>query len=196
MGAYSPAPVVTPAVHERVMREVITPTLRALATEGMPYTGFLYAGLMIDGHGAPRVIEYNCRFGDPEAQAVLARLRSDLPALCIAALEGRLDREHIDWDERTALGVVLAAAGYPGTVQLGQPISGLDRAAALPGKVFHAGTELRDGKIITSSGRVLCAVGLGAGAADAQQAAYELVRCIDFAGVQCRSDIGYRAITR
>ncbi len=196
MGAYSPAPVVTPAVHERVMREVITPTLRALAAEGMPYTGFLYAGLMIDGHGAPRVIEFNCRFGDPEAQAVLARLRSDLPALCIAALEGRLDREHIDWDERVALGVVLAAKGYPGAVHPGEPISGLDLAVALPGKVFHAGTELRDGQTVTSGGRVLCAVGLGTGVADAQRAAYELVRCIDFAGVQYRRDIGYRAIAR
>ena len=194
MGAYSPAPVVTAAVHERVMREVIAPTLAGLAADGMPYTGFLYAGLMIDTSGAPRVIEYNCRFGDPEAQAVLARLRSDLPALCIAALEGRLRAERIDWDERAALGVVLAAAGYPGTVQLGQSISGLDRAAALPGKVFHAGTELRDGQIVTSGGRVLCAVGLGAGVAQAQRAAYDLVACIDFAGVQYRRDIGYRAL--
>ena len=196
MGAYSPAPVVTAAVHERVMREVITPTLRGLAADGMPYTGFLYAGLMIDARGAPRVIEYNCRCGDPEAQAVLARLRSDLPALCIAALEGRLCAERIDWDERAALGVVLAAHGYPGTVQLGLAISGLDRAAALPGKVFHAGTELRDGKIITSGGRVLCAVGLGAGVEQAQRAAYDLVGCIDFAGAQYRRDIGYRAIAR
>ena len=196
MGAYSPAPVVTPAVHERVMREVIGPTLRGLKAEGTPYTGFLYAGLMIDANGAPRVIEYNCRFGDPEAQAVLARLRSDLPALCLAALAGRLDREHIDWDERAALGVVLAAPGYPGTVQAGAPISGLERAAALPGKVFHAGTALRDGHVVTSGGRVLCAVGLGAGVAAAQRAAYALVDCIGFEGAQFRRDIGYRAIAR
>ena len=196
MGAYSPAPVVTAALHERVIREVITPTLRGLAAEGMPYTGFLYAGLMIDTSGAPRVIEYNCRFGDPEAQAVLARLRSDLPALCLAALAHRLDREHIDWDERAALGVVLAAPGYPGTVQTGAAISGLDRAAKLPGKVFHANTALRDGSIVSSGGRVLCAVGLGAGVAAAQRAAYQLVDCIGFAGAQYRRDIGYRAIAR
>jgi phosphoribosylamine--glycine ligase len=196
MGAYSPAPVVTAAVHERVMREVIMPTLRGLAGEGMPYTGFLYAGLMVDAHGAPRVIEFNCRFGDPEAQAVLARLRSDLPALCFAALAGRLDTEHVEWDERSALGVVLAAPGYPGPVQTGAVISGLDRAAMLPGKVFHAGTELRDGSIVTSGGRVLCAVGLGAGVAEAQRAAYQLTDCIGFAGAQYRRDIGYRAIAR
>ena len=196
MGAYSPAPVVTAAVHERVMREVITPTLRGLRAEGMPYTGFLYAGLMIDANGAPRVIEYNCRFGDPEAQAVLARLRSDLPALCRAALAGRLDRERIDWDARAALGVVLAAPGYPGPVQTGASISGLDRAAQLPGKVFHAGTALQDGRIVTSGGRVLCAVGLGEGVAAAQRAAYALVGCIGFDGAQYRRDIGYRAIAR
>jgi phosphoribosylamine--glycine ligase len=196
MGAYSPAPVVTAAVHERVMREVITPTLRGLAADGMPYTGFLYAGLMIDASGAPRVIEYNCRFGDPEAQAVLARLRSDLPALCLAALAGRLGSEHIDWDERAALGVVLAAAGYPGSVQAGAPISGLERAAQLPGKVFHAATELRDGRVVTSGGRVLCAVGLGEDVAAAQRAAYQLVDCLAFSGAQYRRDIGFRAIAR
>ncbi len=196
MGAYSPAPVVTAAVHARVMREVITPTLRGLAADGTPYTGFLYAGLMIDASGAPRVIEYNCRFGDPEAQAVLARLRSDLPALCMAALAGRLDAERIEWDERSALGVVLAAAGYPGSVQSGAPISGLEQAAKLPGKVFHAGTELRDGRVVTSGGRVLCAVGLGTGVAEAQRAAYQLVDCIAFPGAQYRRDIGFRAIAR
>jgi phosphoribosylamine--glycine ligase len=196
MGAYSPAPVVTAAVHERVMREVITPTLRGLAADGMPYTGFLYAGLMIDAGGAPRVIEYNCRFGDPEAQAVLARLRSDLPTLCFAALAGRLDTERIEWDERSALGVVLAAAGYPGSVQSGAPISGLEQAAQLPGKVFHAGTDLRDGRVVTSGGRVLCAVGLGKGVAEAQRAAYQLVDCIAFPGAQYRHDIGFRAIAR
>ena len=196
MGAYSPAPVVSAAVHARVMREIITPTLHGLAAEGMPYTGFLYAGLMIDGTGAPRLIEYNCRFGDPEAQAVMARLRSDLPALCIAALDGNLARARVDWDPRAALGVVLAAAGYPGAVRLGEAISGLERASALPGKVFHAGTELRGDAVLTSGGRVLCAVGLGLGVAQAQRAAYDLVDCIAFPGVQYRHDIGYRAIAR
>jgi len=196
MGAYSPAPVVTAAVHERVMREVIAPTLAGLAADGTPYTGFLYAGLMIDAHGAPRVIEFNCRFGDPEAQAVLSRLRSDLPALCIAALEGRLAGQHIDWDERAALGVVMAAAGYPGEVVLGGAITGLDRAAQRPGKVFHAGTALQGDAVVTSGGRVLCAVGLGSRVAQAQHAAYDLVECIAFPGAQFRHDIGYRAIAR
>jgi len=196
MGAYSPAPVVTEALHERVMREIIAPTLRALAIEGMPYTGFLYAGLMIDRHGAPRVIEFNCRFGDPEAQAVLARLRSDLPALCNAAIDDRLGEHVMDWDPRAALGVVLAAEGYPGTVQNGRPITGLERAATLPGKVFHAGTELRDGQVVTSGGRVLCVVGLGADVAAAQRAAYQLVDCLAFPGAQYRHDIGQRAIAR
>jgi phosphoribosylamine--glycine ligase len=196
MGAYSPAPVVTPAVHARVMREIIEPTLRGLASDGMPYTGFLYAGLMIDREGAPRVIEYNCRFGDPEAQSVLVRLRSDLPALCLAAIEGRLDGLAIDWDERAALGVVMAAAGYPGDVRLGDAIHGLERAATLPGKVFHAGTALEPGSVVTSGGRVLCAVALGERVAQAQRAAYDLVHCIDFAGAQYRHDIGYRAIAR
>jgi phosphoribosylamine--glycine ligase len=196
MGAYSPAPVVTPAVHARVMREVIEPTLRGLAHDGVTYTGFLYAGLMIDASGAPRVIEYNCRFGDPEAQAVLTRLRSDLPALCLAALEGNLAGQRVDWDERAALGVVLAAAGYPGSSQRGATITGLERAAALPGKIFHAGTERRGNTVITSGGRVLCAVGLGARVAQAQRTAYDLVRCIDFPGAQFRHDIGYRAIAR
>jgi phosphoribosylamine--glycine ligase len=196
MGAYSPAPVVTPEVHARVMREVIEPTLSGLAQDGMPYTGFLYAGLMIDAAGAPRVIEYNCRFGDPEAQAVLVRLRSSLPALCLAALEGRLDRERIEFDPRAALGVVLAAAGYPGPVKTGDLISGLDRAAQLPGKVFHAGTTPAGPWAATSGGRVLCAVGLGDRVADAQRAAYALAGCIGFHGVRYRHDIGYRAIAR
>jgi len=196
MGAYSPAAVVSPAVHARVMREVIEPTLAGLARDGTPYTGFLYAGLMIDASGAPRVIEYNCRFGDPEAQAVLARLRSDLPALCLAALEGRLAGQHIEWDERAALGVVIAAAGYPGTVTAGATITGLERAATLPGKIFHAGTAMRGELVVSSGGRVLCAVGLGAGVAQAQRAAYDLVSCLDFPGAQFRHDIGYRAIAR
>jgi phosphoribosylamine---glycine ligase len=196
MGAYSPAAVVSAAVHERVMREIIEPTLRGLARDGTPYTGFLYAGLMIDASGAPRVIEYNCRFGDPEAQAVLTRLRSDLPALCIAALEGRLAGQRIVWDERAALGVVVAAAGYPGAVVPGATITGLDRAAVLPGKIFHAGTERRGDAVVASGGRVLCAVGLGQGVAQAQRAAYDLVSCVDFPGAQFRHDIGNRAIAR
>jgi phosphoribosylamine--glycine ligase len=196
MGAYSPAPVVTAAVHERVMREVIHPTLKGLARDGTPYTGFLYAGLMIDREGAPRVIEFNCRFGDPEAQAVLIRLRSDLPALCLAALEGRLASEYIEWDPRAALGVVMAAPGYPGKLELGSPISGLERASQLPGKVFHAGTAAQGGQLLTSGGRVLCAVGLGERVAQAQRAAYDLIECIRFPGAQFRHDIGYRAIAR
>jgi phosphoribosylamine--glycine ligase len=196
MGAYSPAPVVTPAVHARVMREVIEPTLAGLVADGMPYTGFLYAGLMIDADGAPRVIEYNCRFGDPEAQAVLARLRSDLPALCLAALAGELAGHAIEWDPRAALGVVMAAPGYPGEPQLGAAISGLDTAAALPGKVFHAGTQAEGSRVLTSGGRVLCAVGLGERVAGAQAAAYDLVQAIHYPGAQYRHDIGYRAVAR
>src|SRR6266436_4661135 len=141
MGAYSPAPVVTPAMHTRIMREVIEPTIRGLAAEGMPYTGFLYAGLMIAPDGTPNVLEFNCRFGDPETQPILMRLRSDLLTLCEAALEGRLDRVSAEWDTRAALGVVMAAAGYPDEVRKGDVIIGLDRAAASPGKVFHAGTR-------------------------------------------------------
>jgi phosphoribosylamine--glycine ligase len=196
MGAYSPAPVVTPDVHERVMREVMLPTVRALAAEGTPYLGFLYAGLMIDAAGTPRVLEFNCRFGDPETQPILARMRSDLTELCDAALDGRLDAMQVDWDPRAAVGVVLAAHGYPDTVRKGDVIHGLDAAAALPGKVFHAGTSLRDGQVVTSGGRVLCTVGLGASVAEAQQQSYALARAICWDGMQYRRDIGYRAIAR
>jgi phosphoribosylamine--glycine ligase len=196
MGAYSPAPVVTPAVHARVMREVIEPTLRGLAAEGMPYTGFLYAGLMIMRDGAPKVIEFNCRFGDPEAQPVMSRLRTDLTLLCEAALAGRLDRHQAEWDARAALGVVIAAAGYPDTPRIGDVIHGLEQAARLPGKVFHAGTRLDGERIVTSGGRVLCAVGLGERVADAQRQAYALVDAIRIDGAHCRRDIGYRAIAR
>jgi len=196
MGAYSPAPVVTPAVHARVMRDIIEPTLHGLAADGMPYTGWLYAGLMIDASGAPRVIEFNCRFGDPEAQPVMARLQSDLTVLCEAALAGRLAAQQAQWDARAALGVVLAAAGYPDTVRTGDAIDGLDAAARLPGKVFHAGTTLRDGHTVTSGGRVLCAVGLGHTVQAAQAQAYALVDALQFAGMQVRRDIGYRAIAR
>jgi phosphoribosylamine---glycine ligase len=194
MGAYSPAPVVTPALHERVMREVIRPTLAGLAGEGMPYTGFLYAGLMIAADGTPSVLEFNCRFGDPETQPVLSRLKSDLVTLCEAALARRLDGARIDWDPRAALGVVLAAAGYPDQPRTGDLISGLENAATLPGKVFHAATRLDGGRIVTSGGRVLCAVGLGDGVAAARRSAYALVDCIRWNGMQCRRDIGWRAL--
>jgi phosphoribosylamine--glycine ligase len=196
MGAYSPAPVVTPGMHERIMREVIHPTIRGLAADGMPYTGFLYAGIMIAPDGTPNVLEFNCRFGDPETQPILSRLRSDLTVLCEAALDRRLDEVSMDWDPRAALGVVMAAEGYPDTVRKGDPITGLDKAAGLPGKVFHASTALRDGQVVTSGGRVLCAVGLGDSVREAQREAYALVQAIRWSGVQYRHDIGYRAIDR
>ncbi|MEY4762499.1 MAG: hypothetical protein RLZZ200_2355 [Pseudomonadota bacterium] len=196
MGAYSPAPVVTPDVHARVMKTVIEPTVAGLAADGMPFVGFLYAGLMIDADGSPKVIEYNVRFGDPETQPILSRLRSDLTLLCEAALAGRLDSVQADWDPRAALGVVIAAGGYPDDVRKGDAISGLDAAARLPGKVFHAGTSLKDGQVVTSGGRVLCAVGLGDSVRAAQAQAYALVDAIGFTGLQARRDIGYRAIER
>ncbi|MFM7707608.1 MAG: phosphoribosylamine--glycine ligase, partial [Gammaproteobacteria bacterium] len=196
MGAYSPAPVVTPEMHGRIMREVIEPTLRGLAADGTPYTGFLYAGIMIAPDGTPNVLEFNCRFGDPETQPIMCRLRSDLVTLCEAALEGRLDRASMDWDPRAALGVVLAAGGYPETVRKGDAIAGLDAAAALPGKVFHAGTALVSGRVTTAGGRVLCAVGLGDTVGEAQSAAYALVDRICWDGMLCRRDIGHRAIAR
>jgi len=196
MGAYSPAPVVTRALHERIMREVIEPTIRGLAKDGTPYSGFLYAGIMVHPDGTPNVLEYNCRFGDPETQPIMMRLRSDLVELCEAALDKRLDRVHADWDERAALGVVLAAEGYPETVRKGDAISGLDAAAHLPGKVFHAGTRAQDGQILTNGGRVLCAVGLGTSVSQAQRQAYDLVDKISWKGMQCRRDIGFRAVAR
>jgi len=196
MGAYSPAPVVTPAVHERAMHEVMWPTVRALAAEGTPYVGFLYAGLMIAADGTPKVLEFNCRFGDPETQPILARLRSDLTVLCEAALDGRLSKVEVDWDPRAAVGVVLAAGGYPETVRRGDVIHGLEAAAGRPGKVFHAGTAMRDDEVVTSGGRVLCAVGLGDTVRAAQRQAYDLVGAIRWEGMQYRRDIGYRAIER
>jgi len=196
MGAYSPAPVVTPAVHRRVMDEVILPTVRGMAAEGLPYTGFLYAGLMIMRDGTPKVIEYNCRFGDPETQPILLRLRSDLVAHCLAALNGRLDTEHADWDPRAALGVVLAAGGYPGNYRKGDPIGGLDGLDCADAKVFHAGTAERDGRVVTNGGRVLCATALGVNVGDAQRRAYGLVDRIRCGGMICRRDIGYRAVAR
>jgi phosphoribosylamine---glycine ligase len=196
MGAYSPAPVVDDQTYQRIMDEVIFPTIRGLADEGMPYTGFLYAGLMIGPDGSPKVIEYNCRFGDPETQPILLRLRSDLVAHCLAALEGRLDREHALWDPRAALGVVLAAAGYPGSYPKGDVISGLEQAARLEGKLFHAGTAERDGQVVTHGGRVLCATALGRDVAEAQANAYRLAEAVHWQGVYYRRDIGYRAIAR
>lgn len=201
MGAYSPAPVVTPEIHQRIMQEVIKPTVHGMATEGHPYTGFLYAGLMITADGTPRVIEYNCRFGDPETQPILMRLRSDLVALCNAALDGKLDQITAEWDPRAALGVVLAAGGYPGNYPKGDVISGLPKikdetVPTIDGKVFHAGTAEKDGQIVTAGGRVLCAVGLGDSVSEAQKQAYELAQKISWDKMYFRHDIGYRAIAR
>jgi len=196
MGAYSPAPIVTPALHARIMREVIEPTLRGLREDGNPYLGFLYAGLMIAADGTPNVLEFNCRFGDPETQPILMRLQSDLVDLCEAALAGTLNRVDARWDSRAALGVVMAAGGYPDAYRKGDPISGLESAAQLPGKVFHAGTHAQGTQIVTAGGRVLCAVGLGDTVAAAQAQAYELVHAIHWNLVQYRRDIGNRAIER
>jgi phosphoribosylamine--glycine ligase len=196
MGAYSPAPVVTEAIHERIMREVIEPTVKGLAADGTPYTGFLYAGLMIAQDGTPNVLEFNCRFGDPETQPIMTRLVSDLTELCDAALDGRLDEVRATWDARAAVGVVLAAGGYPDSIRKGDVIRGLDDASRLPGKVFHAGTTLVDGAVVTSGGRVLCAVGLGSSVSQAQHAAYALCDAVHFEGMQYRRDIGYRAVAR
>jgi phosphoribosylamine--glycine ligase len=196
MGAYSPAPVVTPEMHERVMREVIEPTVRGMQAEGNTYTGFLYAGLMIGRDGTPKVLEYNCRFGDPETQPVMMRLKSDFVELVDAALDARLDQVAADWDPRAALGVVMAAGGYPGSYAKGDAITGLPAREAPDAKVFHAGTALRGGEVVTSGGRVLCVTALGESVAAAQRRAYEVVRGIHWKHAQYRSDIGYRAIAR
>ncbi|MCU7648914.1 phosphoribosylamine--glycine ligase [Pseudomonas piscis] len=196
MGAYSPAPVVTADVHQRVMDQVIWPTVRGMAEEGNVYTGFLYAGLMIDKAGNPKVIEFNCRFGDPETQPVMLRLQSSLVLLVEAALAQALDKIEAQWDPRPSLGIVLAAGGYPGDYAKGATITGLDAAAALEGKVFHAGTALKDGQIVTAGGRVLCATAMGASVDQAQQQAYRLATEIDWQGCFYRKDIGYRAIAR
>lgn len=196
MGAYSPAPVVTQDVHDRIMREVIEPTVAGMAAEGNDYTGFLYAGLMIAPDGAVNVIEFNCRFGDPEAQPVMMRLKSDLAELCLAAIDGSLDKQQTEWDARASIGVVLASGGYPNSYAKGNAISGLDAAAKLPGKVFHAGTKVDGDQIVTSGGRVLCAVALGDSVSEAQAAAYQLVDSIDWKDVYYRRDIGHRAIAR
>ncbi len=196
MGAYSPAPVVTRKIHQRIMDEVILPTVQGMADEGLAYTGFLYAGLMIMPDGTPKVIEYNCRFGDPETQPIMLRMQSDLVAHCLAALEGRLDRETTAWDPRASLGVVLAAGGYPGSYDKGLPISGLPEAEQPDMKVFHAGTSEKAGRIVTAGGRVLCATALGESVAKAQQKAYTLTRSISWDKIYYRTDIGYRAVAR
>jgi len=196
MGAYSPAPVVTPEIHRRIMREVIEPTVAGMAADGHPYTGFLYAGLMIMPDGSPKVIEFNCRFGDPEAQPVMMRLRSDLVALCRQALAGDLAAVELDWDPRVSLGVVMAAGGYPGSYASGDAIEGLDDVDAADLKVFHAGTRLEGSRVVTNGGRVLCVVGLGDDVAAAQARAYEGVHAIHWRNRHFRTDIGYRAIGR
>src|SRR5690554_4045004 len=196
MGAYSPAPVVTDAVYQRVMDEVIWPTVRGMAAEGNVYTGFLYAGLMIDQSGAPKVIEFNCRFGDPETQPIMLRLQSSLVELIEAAVDGKLDQTEAQWDPRPSLGVVLAAGGYPSDYRKGDVIGGLDQAVSTDGKVFHAGTALQGAQVVTQGGRVLCATALGDDVQAAQQAAYELAGKISWDGCFYRSDIGYRAIQR
>ncbi|WP_192035229.1 phosphoribosylamine--glycine ligase [Halomonas sp. YLGW01] len=197
MGAYSPAPVVTEAVYQRIMDEVILPTVKGMAAEGHPYTGFLYAGLMIDKSGAPKVIEYNCRFGDPETQPIMMRLESDLAALCLAGSQGELDRATIEWDERAAVGVVLAAGGYPGSYRKGDVIDGIEAAEDTGCKVFHAGTTQDDqGRVATSGGRVLCVTALGDTVANAQALAYEGVAAIDWPDMSYRRDIAFRAIAR
>lgn len=195
MGAYSPAPVVTPEIHDRIIAEVIRPTVEGMAAEGNDYTGFLYAGLMINESGAPKVIEYNCRFGDPETQPIMMRMQSDMVAHCLAALEGKLDQETTQWDPRASMGVVLAAGGYPAAYNKGDAISlpandGADR------KVFHAGTKLDGDDVVTAGGRVLCATALGNSVSEAQQQAYELAAQIDWKDVFYRKDIGYRAVAR
>ena len=195
MGAYSPAPIVTPAMHARIMREVIEPSIRGLAADGMPYTGFLYAGIMIAPDGTPNVLEFNCRLGDPETQPILMRLKSDLTLLCEAALAGELQGVSAEWDARAALGVVMAAQGYPQAARKGDAIAGLELAATMPGKIFHAGTTLAGDEVVTNGGRVLCAVGLGVDVRAAQREAYALADTVRWRGAQYRRDIGYRAIS-
>ncbi|MGP2522658.1 phosphoribosylamine--glycine ligase [Pantoea ananatis] len=196
MGAYSPAPVVTDEIHQRVMDQVIWPTVRGMAAEGNVYTGFLYAGLMIDQTGQPKVIEFNCRFGDPETQPIMLRLQSDLVDLCLAACEGKLDQKDSQWDPRPSLGVVLAAGGYPGSYNNGDQIHGLPLEEVADCKVFHAGTRLEEDRVLTNGGRVLCVTALGDDVAAAQKRAYELAKPISWQGSFCRRDIGYRAINR
>jgi len=196
MGAYSPAPVVTEVVHQRVLKEIIEPTVRGMAAEGNTYVGFLYAGLMIMPDGSPKVIEYNCRFGDPETQPIMMRLKSDLVGLCQAALAGTLDRVRVAWDPRSAVGVVMAAGGYPDTYPKGDVITGLPTQEVAGQKVFHAGTALKDGQVVTNGGRVLCVTALGASVGAAQQQAYAQLDGIHWRNMCYRRDIGWRAIER
>jgi phosphoribosylamine--glycine ligase len=196
MGAYSPAPVVTPDIHQRIMNEVINPTVQGMASEDMPYKGFLYAGLMIMADGTPKVIEYNCRFGDPETQPIMMRLQSDLMQLCLTAIEGNLDNAIIEFDQRAAVGVVLASGGYPNSYRKGDTISGLTDNGSNEKKVFHAGTKMDNGKVVTSGGRVLCATALGNTVSEAQKSAYSLVNEIKWQDMFYRNDIAYRAISR
>jgi phosphoribosylamine--glycine ligase len=195
MGAYSPAPVVTPELHARIMREVIHPTVEGMAADGIRYTGFLYAGIMVGADGAPRVLEFNCRMGDPETQPIMMRLKSDLVTLVDAAINGRLDQVEAEWDRRTALAVVLAAAGYPDAPKKGAPIGPLP-AAADDLHVFHAGTVEDKGQTVVSGGRVLAVTALGDSVRMAQKRVYEAVACIHFDGMQFRRDIGWRALDR
>lgn len=196
MGAYSPAPVVTASVHDWVMEQVIYPTVQGMAAEGNVFTGFLYAGLMIAPDGTAKVLEFNCRFGDPETQPIMMRLQSDLVSLCQAAVQGKLDQTEINFTSQAAVGVVLAAGGYPDTYAKGEIIQGLDGADSDTAKIFHAGTELKDQQVLTNGGRVLCATALGENVTAAQQAAYRLAKKIDWPDVYYRTDIGYRAVNR
>ncbi|MDH5483637.1 MAG: phosphoribosylamine--glycine ligase [Gammaproteobacteria bacterium] len=196
MGAYSPAPVVTAEIHQRAIDEIIRPTVDGMAAEGNDYTGFLYAGLMIDADGNSKVLEYNVRFGDPETQPIMLRMKSDLVELCLAATEGKLDQHNTEWDQRCSLGVVLAAGGYPDHYNKGDVITGLESLDSDSTKVFHAGTAEQDGKVVTSGGRVLCACALGNTVAEAQATAYAMVKKIQWNQVYYRTDIGYRAINR
>ncbi|MZI94239.1 phosphoribosylamine--glycine ligase [Vibrio sp. CAIM 722] len=195
MGAYSPAPVVTSEIYDRIMDEVIYPTVRGMAAEGYPYTGFLYAGLMIDQSGTPKVIEYNCRFGDPETQPIMMRMQSDMVELCQAAIAGKLDQMESKWDPRASIGVVLAAGGYPGSYNKGDVIT-LPSGEIEGEKIFHAGTTDKEGQVVTNGGRVLCATALGNTVSEAQQRAYELAKTVSWDGMFYRNDIGYRAIAR
>ena len=195
MGAYSPAPIVKDALFKTIMDTVIYPTVQAMAAEGHPYTGFLYAGLMITPEGIPKVLEFNCRLGDPETQPLLFRLKSDLVELCLSALSGTLDKQPIVWDAEPALGVVMAAGGYPDSYKMGDLITGLEIADSADCKVFHAGTQLLDNKVVTHGGRVLCVTAKGTTIQKAQERAYERVRQINWPGTFYRTDIGYRAIT-
>ena len=196
MGAYSPAPVVTAEVHARIMAEVIEPTVKGMAADGRPYTGFLYAGLMIDSDGSPRVVEYNCRFGDPETQPILMRLQSDLIPLCEAAIDGCLNTVDVQWDSRAAVGVVLAAGGYPAAYRKGDVITGFDKIDSDDCKIFHAGTASQNNKVVTAGGRVLCATALGNTVAEAQDRAYKMIVSVSWEDMYYRTDIGYRAIAR